>query len=165
MGEILERGHSNASYWALLSMILFMMLYKVVLITEIFAFVDEAIEQYFPVEMFNTVYKVVLTFKSVRKSLSGHSIDGFQAVFLCCLFDRIPFLVNFSHFWLTKAAWQFELLQTCKRPIGKCACSSVVIHSLNESWTCSASATVSNNSSMNSRPRWQFWRRAHPPWN
>ena len=57
------------------------------------------------------------------------------------------------------------LLQTCKRPIGKWLCSSVVIHSLNASWTCSVSTTVSISSSINSKPRWQFWRSAHPPWN
>jgi len=44
----------------------------------------KAIEQYFHVVLFNTLYKVVLTFKSVGETLvCDHSNDSYWAVLSC----------------------------------------------------------------------------------
>lgn len=49
--------------------------------------------------------------------------------------------------------------------MGKCLWTSVVIQRRKLSWTKSVSVTVSISSSMKSRPRWQFWSKAQPPWS
>ena len=56
--EILKCAHFNKSYWAVLSVVLFIMLHTVFLTFEL-----KAIEQYFPAVLFIILYKVVLHFE------------------------------------------------------------------------------------------------------
>lgn len=105
--------------------------------------------------------------KSLEKRDATRKRRGKMRKKMATYFWAVPNLHTRKHVqrkqqMISRAPW---VVQTCKRPIGKWLCSSVVIHNLKESWTCSVSTTVSISSSMNSKPRWQFWRSAHPPWN
>lgn len=60
--------------------------------------------------------------------------------------------------WLGDSRWR-----TWSSVIGNRSWGSVVIHTLKESSVVSVTIRVSSNSSMNSRPRWQFCSNTQPP--
>jgi hypothetical protein len=74
--------------------------------------------------------------------------------------NRLPF--NGCQPW-DHVTWGDSQWQTWSSVIGNRSWGSVVIHTLKESSVVSVTINISSNSSMNSRPRWQFCSNTQPP--